>query len=1196
MNEIIRHLMNEISTLAPPINPLNLKQIFSSTVLPEGKAPIEIESQLSLLLLIKKCVDEYSSLAEEQEEYKRKKQKLVEVMKKGEELQKKISDLAKKIELAKSELNPLYKEIESKANEVLSKQNPLAPPYKFPEYGEVQKSIVVGHYSYLFKNGKEIDTKCAKLKLVLLKNKWNALMTDLSQLGIQPPAEEDAVDSLQKFIATVELEIKKLTRACEKWDELQKRFAKQLSATDINKKETELEKQIELLVKDLSRIETAVTNYSLVPDLKAELIKKFQESEDTQGLIQEYQNQIDGILSNFNPSSWISWYSDTNYSENQQKLKDSVSFLQLLAQQKELKIKHHELVKQTELLVQAVPEIRLNAEDISIYKKLVPDAIDLINEIPIESIPNFVLPSGLSYDSSPADFYLVLLILMPKVSEKKEQYSQALEKLQEMPALGKQICQLRSEYELPATMDEQLPSLREAEEHRDSLNTDEPLKEELKSQIKLCQSYLETAKQIDLLMKEHGQTTNEAKALIEQLRLLSNQPLKYEDINSVKEDLSTLANQIQSLVSELNQLPLPNLTDERIDPPLEKQEVELIHFTQVVQRKTDSPLEKQQLDKEQETPVVLESTRPHQVIHQESESTAEKRRLDNEQEIMVVLESTPIHQVTHQESESTVEKRPVVNRHEIPVVMESTRPPQIIHKESESAGKKQLVEVEQEMPAVLELPLSSPMVEKDSGSTVEKQQINNGQEIPIVLESKSTPKVMRDTASIVEKQPVTERQEKSIVLESSRPSPMVQKDTGLSGKKQHKEMEQEIPVIPESIVPTQVVQQGSESSVGQQIPNGQETLIVVKSTQSTHVVKKQEIKKEQEKQVDLKSITSKPLRPSTPEVPVTPRKPIGLSLFNGHDELSEDNILSFFDEAGNQISIPSEEDSEAFAIDRGKLNSLVIDTSCKEKPVSSDHESDKLSNPQYQESAPNIITSPPFSILLKQKLDSFHLQNMEYIKHLPKEIQLWYKSLYEAVQSSSVNETFSFKALHLLKDILFELKNQSDLSVLLAYKRLCPNPRQDIQNILILKPALPILDEPIDEEQQLKSWPEELQKFHQQYIKLKTDHPLEAELFIQATHSIITIKHLMEQPDSKTSNRETIPLITQDPRYEPLKRHRGFMRAWEYVEDFFRMLIGKLIGQEEYEYSKRPCFFKTRSHRLLEEVDTMIHSMTPTSS
>ncbi|HEO1498622.1 TPA: interaptin, partial [Legionella pneumophila] len=177
-----------------------------------------------------------------------------------------------------------------------------------------------------------------------------------------------------------------------------------------------------------------------------------------------------------------------------------------------------------------------------------------------------------------------------------------------------------------------------------------------------------------------------------------------------------------------------------------------------------------------------------------------------------------------------------------------------------------------------------------------------------------------------------------------------------------------------------------------------------------------------------------------------------------------------------------------------------------------------------------------------------------------------------------------------------ELKNQNDLSVLLAYKRMCPNPLQDIQNILRLKPALPILDESIDEEQQLKNWPEELQKFHQQYVKLKKEHPLEAELFIQATHSLISIKHLMELPDAKTSSREAMPLITQDPRYEPLKRHRGFIKAWEYIEDFFRMLIGKLTGQDEYEYSKRPCFFKTRSHRLLEEADTMLHSMAPTSS
>lgn len=229
--------------------------------------------------------------------------------------------------------------------------------------------------------------------------------------------------------------------------------------------------------------------------------------------------------------------------------------------------------------------------------------------------------------------------------------------------------------------------------------------------------------------------------------------------------------------------------------------------------------------------------------------------------------------------------------------------------------------------------------------------------------------VEKDSVATVEKQQVTERQETPIVLESTRLSPMVQKDTGLSGEKQHKEIEQEISVVTELTPHTQVVRQGSESSLEQQVPNGQETLAVVKSS------------------------PSEPLRPSTPEVPAISRKPNGLSLFNGHDELSEDNILAFFDEAGNQISISSEEDSETFTVDRGKVISSGIDKAFKEKPVSTGHELDKLSNPQHQESAPSISPLPPSSILLKQKLDSFHVQNMEYIKQHSEEIQLWYKGL-----------------------------------------------------------------------------------------------------------------------------------------------------------------------------------------------------------
>ena len=153
--------------------------------------------------------------------------------------------------------------------------------------------------------------------------------------------------------------------------------------------------------------------------------------------------------------------------------------------------------------------------------------------------------------------------------------------------------------------------------------------------------------------------------------------------------------------------------------------------------------------------------------------------------------------------------------------------------------------------------------------------------------------------------------------------------------------------------------------------------------------------------------------------------------------------------------------------------------------------------------------------------------------------------------------------------------------------RLCPVPEIDLNKLLSFKPDLPLVGEPFDEITELQDAPAELQPLYAQYRKLKKEHPIEGELLLQAIHSLHMAKIFIATPHSNISATQ-LPSLSRDPRYEPLKRHRGFFKVWEAIEDFCRMLIGKIMGQAEFEYTKRPCFFRTKSAQLVEEADLII--------
>lgn len=272
---------------------------------------------------------------------------------------------------------------------------------------------------------------------------------------------------------------------------------------------------------------------------------------------------------------------------------------------------------------------------------------------------------------------------------------------------------------------------------------------------------------------------------------------------------------------------------------------------------------------------------------------------------------------------------------------------------------------------------------------------------------------------------------------------------------------------------------------------------------------------------------------------------------------------------------------------------------------SSIHESPGLASPLLAADRKSVETPVPLEDiplnpkipLTKQQIESqkrhsWHQQNLRLLQKQPSDVQEWYQNTYIACNDYLITNPASFKPSYLLRDILFELEHKLDLNIIRAYMRLCPNPAKDINNLLSLKPDLPLVHAPFDEKKELQDAPSELKPLYAQYIKLKQTYPVESELILQAIRSVRTVKLFMSMQNAKISTAH-FPSLSQDPRFEPLQRHRGFFKIWEALEDFFRLIIGKVLGQAEYEFTKKPCFFKTKSAQLIEEADRMIQADLP---
>ncbi|KTD64734.1 hypothetical protein [Legionella spiritensis] len=204
-------------------------------------------------------------------------------------------------------------------------------------------------------------------------------------------------------------------------------------------------------------------------------------------------------------------------------------------------------------------------------------------------------------------------------------------------------------------------------------------------------------------------------------------------------------------------------------------------------------------------------------------------------------------------------------------------------------------------------------------------------------------------------------------------------------------------------------------------------------------------------------------------------------------------------------------------------------------------------------------------------------------KNMPPDWYRWYRRLYEVLINQDGDEKLKLQSIQLLRDIHFELQHpdaSAPYAVLQRYRQLCPDPERDCDTLLALKPALPINPDDLSPLKNEKLQ-EQLQRLQRQQGKMADNHPREAALLKQATDNLHQIALQIEDGSPEDLPENFINNLN-DPRYESLQRHRGFLKIVEWLAEFCTSILGLIRRQPEENYRHRFFFVPTHTTQLLE--------------
>ena len=1083
MKEIILDLVKKISALPLPVDLHSLKQQLNQLPLTDEYIPHELTEHLLILKQLNDTVDNAFTHAALLIDSEKKASIWDEANQQNLAIQSEIDGLEKTIAFTKAELFSRYKHIESQTNTYLT--TPQA--CNETEYNGQQKLIVTQLSTTLAEQYIKKSTYITNIRYVLLQNEMDEVRNQLADLDFIYHQETN-----KSNISSINSERNDLERYVSQLNELNMRFAEQLSTTQVNQTITQLTTQLERLDQELRIIQEKINQHELPKEIQTRLTDEFnktlklelneepQSTDATQLLIKNYEDKIHNFLAYFIPTTWnVNLWNFTQWDTNVQKDKaeqkeytDSVSFLKLLNEQINLPLEKRKIELEKQNLSQKLPHIQDNIE-FSDTSKIINEAISLFNKA-----QSFIPSSGLNEDSTAVDIYSTILLNIPIFSEQLNQKTQILKLYSEAQLIEQSIDELLTSSQLMPVTEISLPCVEEARDKEESLEQEQRARDEIKLLQDKCQKYLKTFQNLEQLFQELESKILEQKKIIHFMSAKEHLPLSQKDQEQINQTIEGMITEIALLFEKTI-----DLNDKLSQHALSDKE----QLAAVIKLDTNNtPI--LNLPSETNTDETANSSPPAQIIDTDA-PLLKVTPLDEEQSPIVSLNTEPQMNQTQLKSEDNIEVPMQLN-----IGLDSNDTPD---NENDNSNDTDTSQNNDEQPP-LEKVISEQQIDEEEINAYVEQILAAKESINTV---ESTSLTFPDTNTLLD---------------------TIENNTNIV-------VDEDIPQQEEVL-----------ASIKNQTPANNDTIVLV----------------EPETRAD--ALTTQ-INAATPDFSAQNNLAIATDNYNPPPSSLRD--------------LPPVE-SEVSSIQETRVE--------HEETPDPEFENQDMPKDQRDSCSDNNPSCTPM-LLLHSKITTGLLKS-------PSNIQTWYQELYQATQSVSNNELHTNQATHLLHDILFELDYKKERDVLHAYMRLCPTPLLDSTQLLVLKPTVPVVDTPLNEANVFTDCPNILKPFYQHYLKLKKEHPIEAALFLDAISSIHQLL-IHSKSETKSTVISQFPSLGKDPRYEPLKRHRGFLKLWEQLEDVCRLLIGKITGQPEHEYSKRPCFFKTKSAYLIEKADSLAQKL-----
>ncbi|CEG58831.1 hypothetical protein [Legionella fallonii] len=656
-----------------------------------------------------------------------------------------------------------------------------------------------------------------------------------------------------------------------------------------------------------------------------------------------------------------------------------------------------------------------------------------------------------------------------------------------------------------------------------------PSKKELEEQLNSCNSFLELDSQLELLLQQQRKLQEQKNNIGIQIDKANIEAPESSLLQSLTEEFSNLQNEIAHNIEQIQALPLPDSAQDGLQPASTEKEL------------SDLPVE---ADKQKDTPTIVSHEAIQTLIH--TESPWDKQPLSGESSIPLPQqhsEKIPPSLNVEEKTKPSVFSVPHTLTLEQSIIVQP--PPIESSKLEEPKEMNQSLQAD-EMPPLVELRLTSEQPSallhnpSDASSASEEEAVPPSNlpptELPKVTETSILP------LDLTTEQPVSLLQETSTIGSTA------------------------------AVLPSSITEPSSSSSETNTRPI--DTSFRKQSNLGEDGVLLIEVSEERiQEQVGV--LTSHTItveeeinKQPTPLIPVADKQETPASTHSPTQIVQQEQRT----DTAVEVSANLQKQADSILEPSGDSSSAK-----EEYPLS------PLQlgvNSQYMDDTQ------------LQQLEEYHQQITCLLSNHPSEVQEWYLNTGKALAAYLIKHPSSYKPSHVLRDILFDLQHSPNINIIQAYIRLCPLPEKDLDKLLSIKPNVPLVDEALDEENETELVPEQFKSLYTQYLRLKKDFPFEGKLLLQAIQSLRMAKALKETISPPLSI-EQMPSLSLDPRYEPLKRHRGFLKIWEVIEDLYRWIVGKITGQAEHEYSKKPCFFKTKTAQLLEEADLLMQKDPP---